>query len=125
MLRVLLIAICLLAVSCSSTSKDRTTTYIPTDLDDAHRELEKLLPKSEIRHIKAMNTEDKMIEYHMSFGMWLRNNWGLWKGSRLASYFNQLGIRYPDDMSGIILDTFWCKLHNKPYRLDARIVILG
>ena len=24
-------------------------------------------------------------------------------------------------MSGIILDTFWCKLHNKPFRLQERI----
>jgi hypothetical protein len=53
--------------------------------------------------------------------MWIRNNWGLWKGSRLSEYFNNIGIYHPDDMSGIILDTFWCHLNGKRQRLKERI----
>jgi hypothetical protein len=104
-----------------ASSSQQTTTYIPTDLDDAHRELEKMLSAQEFEHIKAMTNEDGMIEYHMSLGMGLRNQWGLWRDSRLARYFNQLGVHHPDDMSGIILETFWCKLHSLPFRLDERV----
>jgi hypothetical protein len=98
------------------------TTYIPTNLDDAHRELAQMLPANELEHIQAMTNEVGMIgEYHMSLGLGLRNQWGLWRGSRLARYFNELGIHHPDDMSGLILETFWCKLHNQPFRLDEHV----
>jgi hypothetical protein len=53
--------------------------------------------------------------------MWLRNNWGLWKGSRLSKWFNEKGIQAPDDMSGIILDSFWRHLNGKPLKLDEQI----
>jgi len=97
------------------------TTYIPTNLDDAHQELEKMLSARELERIMAMTNEDMMIEYHMGLGMGLRNQWGLWRGSRLARYFNELDIHNADDMSGIILETFWCKLHDQPFRLDERV----
>ena len=61
-----------------------------------------------------------MIEYHMGLGLWLRNNWGLWHESRLARYFDQLGIYHADDMSGLILETFWCKLHDQPFKIEDR-----
>jgi hypothetical protein len=94
--------------------------YIPKDLDDGHRELKNMLPKELISEMKR-GTEDDMVQYHSGLGMWLRNNWGLWKGSRLSEYFNNIGIYHPDDMSGIILDTFWCHLKGKPHRLEERI----
>jgi len=59
--------------------------------------------------------------YHMSMGLWMRNNWGLWKGSRLAKWFNAQGIIHPDDMSGIILTSFWRHLNNKPIGLDEQV----
>ena len=94
--------------------------YIPVDLSDAHRELEKIFPK-ELEHIKSMTNEEGMIEYHFSLGLSIRNYWGLWHGSRLAQYFDRMGVHHPDDMSGIILETLWCKLHDQPFRLDERI----
>jgi hypothetical protein len=36
----------------------------------------------------------------------MRNNWGLWTGSRLATYFGDHGVHHPDDMSGIILTAY-------------------
>jgi hypothetical protein len=30
-------------------------------------------------------------------------------------------VEHPDDMSGILLDTFWCKLNGKPLRLEERV----
>jgi len=100
--------------------EDESAVYIPKNLNDAHRELEKMLKPEDIKKMKS-GTERDMSMYHLGLGMWLRNNWGLWKGGRLAEYFNKKGIHHPDDMSGIILRTFWCKLHNKPFRLQERI----
>ena len=44
-----------------------------------------------------------MIRYHLDLGMWMRNNWGLWGGSRLHKYFRAKGISHPEDMSSVIL----------------------
>ncbi len=108
------------ALLCVFWLSGREKTRIPKDLDDAHRELGRLFSSAEIERIRAMPEERDMIEYHMGLGVYLRNEWGLWKGSRLSEYFNTLGIGHPDDISGIILDTFWCKLHDQPFRLQER-----
>jgi hypothetical protein len=121
MLRTSVMLIFPLVVSCSAPSSSYNRTYIPADLSDAHRELVKMLPAKELEHIKAMATEGEMIEYHMGLGLGIRNQWGLWHDSRLARYFEQLGVDHADDMSGIILNTFWCELHARPFRLDERV----
>ncbi|MFN2604389.1 MAG: DUF6794 domain-containing protein [Gemmatimonadaceae bacterium] len=118
MTRILFVFSCIAVVLATSAHGG---TYIPKDLDDAHRQLMKIFSAKDIEHIKSMKSEDEMIEYHMGLGMGLRNEWGLWKGSRLSQWFNQRGIFHPDDMSGIIFDTFWDKLHNKPFRLPQKI----
>lgn len=105
----------------SPSSPYRFGNYIPASLDDAHAYLLKRLPPEELQRIREMKSEKEMIDYHMGLGMGLRNSWALWAGSRLSRHFNQLGIHHPDDMSGIILDTFWRRLHNQPLRLDERI----
>ena len=54
-------------------------------------------------------------------GMRIRNNWGLWKGSPLSEYFNRLGIYHPDDMTGIIFDSYWRKIHHQPIKLKEQV----
>ena len=94
--------------------------YIPKDLEDAFVELKKMLSSALLDEIRLKSEKD-MILYHHGFGTWLRNNWGLWASSRLAQYFNQLGINHPDDMSGIILTSFWRHLHSKPVGLEEQV----
>jgi hypothetical protein len=101
-------------------SESPTGFYIPANLDDCFSELQKMLRPDFLTEFKNKG-ERELPEYHMGLGMWLRNNWGLWRGSRLSKYFNQLGIFHPDDMSGIIIETFWSKLNNKPQKLDEKI----
>lgn len=92
----------------------------PKTLEEAHQQLEKLLPKEELAKIDAMKSEDDMIEYHFGLGMGLRNSWGLWGAGPLAKHMNKIGFHHPDDMSGVILRTFWCKRHEKDFRLKER-----
>lgn len=106
-----------------SPTEDPTTSsgvYIPRDLEDALVELEKMLPPEIIKDMKD-KTEDEMGDYHMSLGMWMRNNWDLWKGGRLSEYFLSIGVSHPDAMSGIILDSYWRKLHDKPLELETLV----
>jgi len=74
--------------------------YIPTDLPDCIRQLDSMLSPEDKAYIQSGRS------VHFSLGMWMRNNWGLWRGSRLQTYFTDNGIHHPDDMSGVILDCY-------------------
>ena len=81
--------------------------YIPRNLGECFVELDKLLSEIDKKEIRAVAKRDDMVRYHMGLGLWIRNNWGLWGGSRLQKYFADKGIHHPDDMSGIVLDHYY------------------
>jgi hypothetical protein len=93
---------------------------LPTNLDECYEALRHLLNPEELQDFQA-KSEDELSEYHFGLGLWMRNNWGLWGGSPLAKHFNHIGICHPDDMSGIILDSFWRHLNGKPIRLEEQV----
>ncbi len=96
--------------------------YVPKDLDECMAVLDTLLHPSIIDTIRHSAADD-MIQYHFSIGMWLRNNWGLWRGLRLYQYFWSHGVRHPDEMSGIILDEYWYHLHGERHTIEEAIVL--
>ena len=96
------------------------SAIVPTTLQEAHRELERQFSREELAKIDAMKSENEMIQYHFGLGMGMRNGWGLWKSSPLAQHMRKLGFAHPDDMSAVILATFWCKRHGKDFRLKER-----
>ncbi len=77
--------------------------YIPTNLGDCMLTLDKLLNPKDIDVMRNLGKPEDMIQYHHGLGMYLRNNWGLWGGSKLRQYFLRRNITHPDSMSGIIL----------------------
>ena len=46
---------------------------------------------------------------------------GLWYGSDLSKYFNNMGIFHADDMSGIILTSLYRKIVGKDRNLDEQV----
>lgn len=91
--------------------------YIPKDLEDCFRELDKLLTENNKEEFR----KNSPISYHMGLGRNLRNRWGLWTSSRLQEYFLDLGVTHPDDMSGIILDSYYRYLNGKDIDLDKQL----
>ncbi|MCO6511349.1 MAG: hypothetical protein J5I65_11220 [Aridibacter famidurans] len=81
--------------------------YIPADLGESMLELDKILTEADKAEFRSLPNRDETIKYHFGLGMWLRNNWHLWGGSRLQKYFFDLGVFHPDDMSGIILEHYY------------------
>ena len=100
---------------------DQEKIYIPKNLDECYAELTKMLSKEEVEKFKNKDEDKATADAHFGLGMWLRNNWGLWQKSRLAKYFNGMGIFHPDDMSGIILTSFHRHLNNKDIELNKQI----
>lgn len=95
--------------------------YIPKNLEDCFREIDLAWDEKNRNEIKSMTEEQFLGNSHFGMGMWIRNNWGLWGGSRLALYFNDLGIFHPDDMSGIILTSYYRKLKGYDIELNEQI----
>ena len=110
----------LLCLAWSSLRAQDSSQPVPKTLAEAHEELERTLPAAELARIDAMKSADEMIVYHRSLGMGLRNRWGLWRGGPLAAHMNALGFFHPDDMSSVILETFWCKRHGQDFQLQER-----
>lgn len=87
--------------------------YIPKNLEECFIQLDKILKPKDIETIKNLKSKDDMSNYHFGLGLWIRNNWGLWGGSRLQIYFFNKGVNHPDNMSGIILEYYYEWLHNE------------
>ena len=83
------------------------TVYVPVDLPDCMRQLDSLLTQENKELIRSLEENDFLARTHFALGIWIRNNWGLWAGSRLATYFDGQGIHHPDDMSGVILCCYY------------------
>ena len=94
--------------------------YIPKDINDCFNCLGKALDKETILKIKS-KPDSAMSEFHFSLGLWIRNNWKLWGGSRLQLYFMDMGVRHPDDMSAIILCSFNRHLKGIPIDIAGQI----
>lgn len=97
--------------------------YIPKDLEDCFKQIDSFWSDSLRNEVKQWTEDDFTGRAHMGFGMWMRNNWQLWGGSRLSAYFNKMGIYHPDDMSGIILTSYHRYLRSAPIELEAQIKI--
>jgi len=124
--------ILVLGISChASAQKDKKDdlskkdsidgVYIPANLDDCIRHIDAMWSDSVKNEVMKMTEEEFISRAHFGFGLWMRNNWGLWAGSRLAVYFNGIGIFHPDDMSAIILTSYYRKLKGENIRLDEQV----
>jgi hypothetical protein len=65
---------------------------------------------------------------HFGLGMWIRNNWDLWATQHtppwensLSDYFNNIGIKHPNDMSGIILTSYHRHKNGKDIKLEEQV----
>ena len=96
-----------------------TKNIVPENIVDALTMLDGMIDEDIKRKIKG--GEIAPSDLHFSLGMRLRNIWGLWSGSRLAGYFNKIGIEDPDAMSAIILETYYRKLSGRPLEIEEQV----
>lgn len=124
MKRFVILTLCIITGTCINAQKKFKTTrqiqassakingiYIPRDVNDAVNVLDTLLTNEQKDTLKTLSYEDYMAGLHHGLGMKLRNDWGLWKDSRLSLYFVSSGISHPDKMSDYILLAFYHHLH--------------
>lgn len=95
--------------------------FIPKNIEDCIVQLDKMIDSNTKKWIKIKSESLFSYKAHHGLGMWIRNNWGLWKISELSEYFNNLGIYHPDDMSGIIIDSYYRRINGLDIKLEEQI----
>jgi len=68
-----------------------------------------------------LSEKEAIVGTHFGFGMWLRNNLGLWTDNELTKWFNQHNIHHADDMSGIIITSYHRHKNGKDIKLQEQI----
>lgn len=96
--------------------------YIPVDLEDALRELNRLTEDSEAKKIAEEDEDLIASKLHFNLGRWMQLHWGLEEGSRLSHYFKQKGLSFPDDMMDLLIRCWHRHLNGKTLNEDDLIV---
>lgn len=94
---------------------------IPVDFDGCLSQLDTLISEKMKDWIKCLPDGEFSNHVHHGFGMYLRNNWGLWGGSKLSEKLYEMGILHPDDMTGIIFDSYQRKIKGENIRLQEKL----
>lgn len=95
--------------------------YIPKDLNDCFRELDKLMEQDVREKFMAFSDEEADKRTHGSLGVWIDHKWSLTEGSRLSNYFNQMRVPHPDYMVGIIITSYHRHLHKRDIKLKEQV----
>ena len=95
---------------------------IPSKLDECFHALDELLSDEDKQFVQDNDEKEFTVTMHHSLGQYIRNNWGLWAGSKLMDFFVQEAkLEHPDDMSSIILTSYWRKKHDQPLKIKEQI----
>lgn len=94
---------------------------IPTDFEGCLKQLDSLTSDKMKEWIKCLPDGEFSGFVHHGFGMYLRNNWGLWGDTKLAKNLYEMGILHPDDMTGIILNSYQRRLKGEDIRLQEQL----
>lgn len=92
----------------------------PKTLTEVHEQIERLLPQNELAKIDALKDEDAIPSAMFNIRR-LEESWGLWGNGSLVQQMRNLGFLYPDEMSEVILATFWCRRHRKDFQIKDRV----
>jgi hypothetical protein len=96
--------------------------YIPKNIDECIVEFDKVYEEKSKQTFKDQD-EQKAVSMAYGFGpgLWIRNNWGLWGGSRLQKYFIDLNVSDPEAMSWIILTSYHRSINGKSVDFEEQI----
>ncbi len=90
---------------------------IPINLQECFHSLNMLVGEEDKEYFKNLTDKDEIINFHFTVGMWIRNNWGLWKENQpesiLKEYFEARGVYHPDSISTMILEFYYDWLNNE------------
>lgn len=102
------------------TLKEINGVYIPKDVEDAIKELDRLSSPEGKEMFKSGKEEDIGKTLVFGLGKWMIVNWNFYEGSRISHHLKQLGISLPDDMAQYLIVTYYRYLKELPLELEQR-----
>ena len=108
------------ATAAAEPPSDPLADCAPKSLPAAINCLDKHLPMETKAKFVGGSFRDVVL-WHHGLGTWIRNNWGLWGGGPLRDDLQGLGLSHPDDMSGVILETYWLQSHQCPIQVPLQV----
>ena len=103
------------------TQKKLDDVYIPMDLLDCFKQLDKLMEPEVRERFMAFSDEVVDKKTHGSLGLWIDHKWQLSEGSRLSAYFRKMGVPHPQYMVGIIITSYHRQLHKKDLKVKEQV----
>ncbi|MDO4229539.1 MAG: GTP cyclohydrolase [Capnocytophaga sp.] len=94
---------------------------IPNTLEECLSLLDKILSSKDRLHLKTLTEDEFSIETHFDLGAGIRNEWLRQQNSPLLAYFYEMGISHLDDMSSIILTSYYRNITGKPIDLQGQL----
>lgn len=96
------------------------TGSVPCTLDEAVSYLAAYMTNEDKRLFAAAPEGDYAARCHMSTGMQMRNDWGLWHNETpLTRWLRDHGIHHGDDRYAVISKALWCRLNNVSFDIAA------
>lgn len=94
---------------------------IPNTLEECLLLLDKILSNKDKLHLKTLTEDEFLIETHFGLGSDIRNQWLRQENSPLLVYFYEMGISHLDDISSIILISYYRNITGKPIDLQGQL----
>ena len=93
----------------------------PKNLTECIQMLDKNLKKEDKEYIKTLTEEEFFMESHFTIGMGIRNEWIRSGNPELVKFFSDEGVKHPDDMSAMILTSYYRHLLGKEIDFEGQI----
>ena len=119
-----LITFCMCAISFAAFGQIKNTCMKkekPKNLTECIQMLDKNLKTEDKDYIKTLSEDEFFMESHFTIGMGIRNEWIRGGNPELVKFFSDEGVKHPDDMSAMILTSYYRHLLGKEIDFEGQI----
>jgi hypothetical protein len=93
---------------------------IPNTLEEAFSYLDASLKPDQRLAFMHRSESDAVAQAHFAVGLFIRNQWLRSGESALTEFLQAAGAQSFDDMSSMILTSYWRHLHGRPIELEKQ-----
>ena len=119
-----LITFCMCAISFAAFGQIKNTDMKkqkPKNLTECIQMLDHILKKEDKEKAKTLTESEFLIETYFGTGIGIRNEWIRSGSPELVKFFLDEGVKHPDDMSAMILTSYYRHLLGKEIDLEGQI----
>ena len=95
----------------------------PKNLTECIQMLDHILKKEDKEKAKTLTESEFLIETYFGTGIGIRNEWIRSGNPELLKFFSDEGVKHPDDMSAMILTSYYRHLLGKEIDFEGQISV--